>query len=770
MKMKMAAALPLVAAARRLAPVSRAAVVVVAAAAVVVASAGQPAVAAPSGRAYELVSVADSRGEDLKDFASVPRLGSVPRSSAEGDAALYSSDLGLLNQDEGGWINSYRATRGPTGWTSRYVGPPGTRAFRGAVAGASPDFSEFIVGVLTGRPLDPTDNDPDMEARDVHKYYRRDASGAFTLMNTGSDPAPLVLDPLTGATPSTTDANDSLVAHSEDLSRLLFYTGRRREPGPTKPSYFYLRDGAHTVEVTGEAAGEPLEVEVQPMASRPASSDLETIYFTGRPLATDLPVRVYLWRGPDEPPLEISASRRTPPAPQADVTLLGVSDDGTSALIVTTEPLTDDDTDAQRDIYRYSWTAGGDPALGTLSRLTAGPLGGNSAADAHLVGASTNQDVMYFTSAEALAPGASSGAPNLYVRDPDGTRLVAALLPDDAQPFVYDNEVQPFGMLAGTDHRVDGSDIVRVTGDGRRLAFVSHTALGGAQPAGQLVIYRYDANTGDVQCISCRPDGTAATSDSWFGLGSGRGITANGSDAFFQTAQALLPGDSNGRDDVYGYDAATGSLSLISSGTSESPSTYYDNSADGRDVFFMAREALVAGDRNGDARRLYDARIGGGFPEPSPAPACSGDECLGRPSPAPVLPGAASSAFGPSGNVRGGAPVFHVGDVGARQRKAWARTGRLTLRVRLSEPGGVSARATARIGKRVRTVSSTSRTAGRAGTVELRLTLSRTARRRLQRQGRLRVTIAVRFSRTAGTQRATLTLRRARATTKGDRR
>jgi hypothetical protein len=738
------------------------------AAAVVGASASQPAEAALSGRAYELVSVADSRGEDLKDFASLPsRLGSFPRSTAEGDAALYSSDLGLLDQDEGGWINSYRATRGPTGWTSRYVGPPGTRAFRGAVAGASPDFSEFIVGVLTGRPLDPTDNDPDMEARDVHKYYRRDASGAFTLMNTGSDPAPLVLDPLTGATPSTNDANDFLIAHSEDLSRLLFYTGRRREPGPTKPSYFYLRDGAHTVEVTGEAAGAPLEVDDRFMASRPASSALDTIYFTGRRLATSLPVRVYLWRGPDGPPLEISASRRTPPAPQADVTLLGVSDDGTSALITTTEPLTDDDTDAQRDIYRYSWTAGGDPALGTLSRLTAGPLGGNGGSDAHLAGASADQDVVYFTSSEALATGAHDGAPNLYIRDGAGTRLVAALPPEDAQPYVYDG-VQPFGPLVGSDGLT--RDEARVTADGRVLVFVAHAALGGAQPAGHLVIYRYDADTGDVQCVSCRPDGGAATSDSWFNLGPGRGITANGGDVFFQTAQALLPNDSNGRDDVYGYDAATGSLSLISSGTSESPSTYYDNSADGRDVFFMAREALVAGDRNGDARRLYDARIGGGFPEPPAATACSGDECLGRPSPAAVLAGAGSSAFGPSGNVRGGAPVFHVGDVRARQRKAWARTGRLTLRVRLSEPGRVSALATARIGKRVRTVSSTSRTAGRAGTVELRLTLSRTARRRLEQQGRLRVTIAVRFSRTAGTQRSTLTLRRARATTKGDRR
>src|SRR5690349_16550275 len=114
--------------------------------------------AAVGERAYELGSVGDSRGEDVRNLASANATGApVARVAANGDAVLYATDLGLLGDDEMGWTNSYRAVRTASGWATTYVGPPGARAFRGAISGIDPSFTRPLVTVLTGRPLDPAD-------------------------------------------------------------------------------------------------------------------------------------------------------------------------------------------------------------------------------------------------------------------------------------------------------------------------------------------------------------------------------------------------------------------------------------------------------------------------------------------------------------------------------------------------------------------------------------------------------------------------------------
>ena len=65
-----------------------------------------------------------------------------------------------------------------------------------------------------------------------------------------------------------------------------------------------------------------------------------------------------------------------------------------------------------------------------------------------------------------------------------------------------------------------------------------------------------------------------------------------------------------------------------------------DASPDGSDVFFVTRERLLGWD-NDASYDLYDARVGGGFPEPAPEPdPCQGDSCRRSPplpqAPAPV--------------------------------------------------------------------------------------------------------------------------------------
>jgi hypothetical protein len=113
---------------------------------------------------------------------------------------------------------------------------------------------------------------------------------------------------------------------------------------------------------------------------------------------------------------------------------------------------------------------------------------------------------------------------------------------------------------------------------------------------------------------------------------------------FFDTASRLVSADHNSTRDVYAYQ--DGHLALISPGDGPYTARFADASADGSNVFFTTDQSLVAQDDNSEID-VYDARIGGGFPEPPPpTPPCQGDACKGEigAPPSALTPG--SSAFG----------------------------------------------------------------------------------------------------------------------------
>lgn len=163
----------------------------------------------------------------------------------------------------------------------------------------------------------------------------------------------------------------------------------------------------------------------------------------------------------------------------------------------------------------------------------------------------------------------------------------------------------------------------------------------------------------DIVCASCnlaepRADGNTYTYTFGKGINVGlsgktsrlnRAITDDGRYVFFTTGEPLVPEDTNGVFDAYQYDVQSGEASLLSSGTSPSGSFFMDASSDGTDVFFITREQLSAWD-NDPAYDLYDARAGGGFPEPPPPrPVCSGDSCRpggGQQVQAPTSPGSST--------------------------------------------------------------------------------------------------------------------------------
>ena len=235
----------------------------------------------------------------------------------------------------------------------------------------------------------------------------------------------------------------------------------------------------------------------------------------------------------------------------------------------------------------------------------------------------------------------------------------------------------------------------RVSADGGQAVFMSESSELAEEVAGydntdavsgeaDAEVYLYDAKEEELHCVSCNPSGarpqgtplkkdnekawTAASIRGWETQWYPTRVLAEGGEKlFFNSFEALVARDTNGKQDVYEWERADskkeceelgaerfapaegGCLSLISSGQSSTDSELVDSSADGRDVFFSTDSSLVPQDYG--LVDIYDAREGGGFPPPEPPrPECEGEACQSPPAP-PREQTPASLGFEGQGNV-----------------------------------------------------------------------------------------------------------------------
>lgn len=475
----------------------------------------------------------------------------------------------------------------------------------------------------------------------------------------------------------------------------------------------------------------------------------------------------------------LSASQRSVPDPNSPLPatfLTAEREHGRKALFSSCEKLTDDSTAVsdpgaptggkcdwslvksgpeKSDLYLY------DLESGTLSDLTkSDPAGADLAG---VIGASADLDVIYFVARGVLAPGALAGALNIYVWDHGQTRLVA-----QGHDRVVIND-DPLHQLVQDLHNwhLIGSQRMRasrVSDNGRYLVFTSRRedpAYDNSGPgcpidpvAGNQLcseVYRYDAVTGELGCLSCPTDGGRPAGDSQ--LMSAVDYLSNGQAAparslledgtvYFESPTRLLPEDGNGAVDVYEF--RNGVLSLISDGTSAAGAEFADASASGNDVFITTAAQLVRSDSDALVD-LYDARVGGGFPDAVLPSACVEDSCQGGHADRPSLrdPGTAGGAEDTRApRRRSGKLVVERPSREGVARLAAGRVARVVVRV--SGPGRVSVAGHARIGGRQRIVLRAARQAGRAGSVSLPVRLSRAALNQLNRRGALRIAITVR--------------------------
>jgi hypothetical protein len=224
-----------------------------------------------------------------------------------------------------------------------------------------------------------------------------------------------------------------------------------------------------------------------------------------------------------------------------------------------------------------------------------------------------------------MIPGESGAGEKLFVADAGGIHLVA-----EAEFPSPSNETA--GGLWPTP--------IQLSADGARAVFITHTAVTSTDTDTSNDAYLYDAATGKVTEISVGPStgnaplpvaiepSTPANMheyELWSIVRPYNAIDAAGDRVFFQTEESLLPEDTNGKFDVYEWHE--GELGLISPGYQPLESTFGGASRDGLSALIATNATLVAEDEDGEGRDIYDARIGGGFPEPSPPVECTPATC-----------------------------------------------------------------------------------------------------------------------------------------------
>jgi hypothetical protein len=376
---------------------------------------------------------------------------------------------------------------------------------------------------------------------------------------------------------------------------------------------------------------------------------------------------------------------------------VGASDNGSKVFFLTETELTRDDAGIHDlELYECEIVEEAGAVKCRLTRVSSGETGKAAAGVWTVPAVSADGSAVYFTAFGQLAPGLpvlARGFGEVYLYRYDTvtgkTTYVATVGENDivTRRHVLDNwYTREVALNTGANWYT--------TPDGRYLLFATARELTGYrtveagpgdcpfEAAGDgsefnghcAEVYRYhyepgSGSGGSIVCVSCNPSGAPPMSNAQFASRSAsladqaggpmRALSDDGSYAFFDTADGLVPQDQNHTLDVYEWHEDVShedTISLISSGQDPAPSFFMGASADGSNVFVGTHARLVPqdGDSAGD---LYDARIcepDRGNPCIKPPTSgtgqCAGDACHNPPSP-PIDAPPISLTFSGAGNV-----------------------------------------------------------------------------------------------------------------------
>lgn len=368
--------------------------------------------------------------------------------------------------------------------------------------------------------------------------------------------------------------------------------------------------------------------------------------------------------------------------------------------------------------YLFYVTESGRGTIHRLDTKTDTDVEINPGAPGQVVNVSADGSHVYFISEAQIGGEGTAGRPNMYAWTSDfPIKFVATVASSDLVRTSGDLVGAPSltnwtfavtgnsaeyssGALGTRWGSGPGADSSRTTADGNVLVFESQAQLKSYANT-TTEIYRYDYSTNSLTCVSCNPEGPPADQhesrlQEVHLVGQQtiiNNLSEDGNHVFFETAEALTPGDVNGSNDVYEWHEAEGKpeVGLISSGSL--PVYPYPEEADwqailggapqlpvgtnlllsvtpdGRSVFFSTTQALVAGAGENGTQAIYDARVDGGFQEATPLAACAKEGCkpAAKPNPPPFL-GQASETIVGAGNLKPRKPRCRPGKLRHRPK------------------------------------------------------------------------------------------------------
>ncbi len=643
----------------------------------------------PDNRAWEMVSPPDKAGGNVISESS------VTHAAVDGNAVTLASLLGFNTDVKGTFINvDYMAQRlgqpGTSGWSTHSITPklpPGnplsllTQNTSLFYAEFTPDLSHAVY--KSWRPLTEAPNSAPVSNLYVRGDLRQPDGASNQLLSDAYAPLPSLLEPFLGPSISPfiyLTLYPTPVGASTDLSHVIFESKLplSEDAQFTFAPNLYESTGG-VPRLVGRVPADPAtfcdDAEGPACEAAPSSQvglgGLSTRYYNERVISRDgsrvffqAPAafaggKIYL-REDGSRTYQLNASEKeTAESPQI-AQFKDASSDGSRAFFMTSEGLVEGDDDGKPDLYMYEVEK---PEGKRLTLLSVDNEPSDTGPVTAVVGASADGHSIYFTTElDQLV----AGEPTLF-----GFGLY----------HWHDGQISYLGYFStagvvGGSNGLNGPEVswngpansARLTPDGRHMLFMTQNSEGftgrggfaGYDQANRKELFLYSADSGKLECASCNPTGASATADALNNIFTTEGaaeahrtphlshaLSKDGRYVFFSTAEALVPGDSNGTWDAYVYDSQSGKPRLLSSGEDKEPSYFMDASDDGRDVFISTAEPLSGWDvdRSYD---LYDARVGGGFAEPQPEPpACQGDACQPLPTQLNDPTPASSSFTGP---------------------------------------------------------------------------------------------------------------------------
>jgi Tol biopolymer transport system component len=278
------------------------------------------------------------------------------------------------------------------------------------------------------------------------------------------------------------------------------------------------------------------------------------------------------------------------------------SADGSRVFFSTEESLVAADTDRRSDIYMHDLATGA-TTLVSQGSASCAPACGNGTFDAGIAGVDSGGDKLFFVTAEPLAAGDSDNAVDIYERDlsTETTTLVSVA-------------AASCSGSCGNGSDPDNAVMWGLSADASTVFFTTPESLSTADTDSKIDIYARDLSEGTTTLVS-QADSSCGGCSNEGELPVFRGSSADGSRAFFVTAERLTGGDSDGATDVYARELPGGPTMLVSAGGgADTPAAFAAIDESGEHAFFTTGESLVGGADTNGANDIYEWTEGGGSP------------------------------------------------------------------------------------------------------------------------------------------------------------